>query len=88
MKDYPNYLYDTDWTPEERKKINNSRELQYIISSWPYLGWWTQRKLLLMFEWWIFLFWVRKHERAIQAAMLAVMVLLAVLAILGAMKAK
>jgi hypothetical protein len=85
MKNSPNYLYDTDWTPEERKKINNSRELQYILCSWPYLTWWEKRKFLLMLEWWSIEAWVRRHERAIQAALLVVLILLVVLAYLGGM---
>ncbi len=83
MKDQPSYLYDADWTPEERRTINNSRELADFILAWPYLSWWTKRKLMLLYTCEEFRAWVRKHEGAFLVVVIVVVMLLAGLVFRG-----
>ena len=79
---------DYDWTPEERAIINRDRDLQSAVQSYLSMSWFDRRRCMLFWNWIRFKSWVRKHERAIQVALLAIMILLTVLTILEATKVK
>jgi hypothetical protein len=83
MNDWTDY----DWTPEERAIINRDRDIQAAVQFFLNMSWFDRRRCMLFCKWIRFKSWGRKHEREIQVAMLAVMILLTALTILRALKA-